>query len=64
MLPDLTAFHSAVSEVNGTAEILDCFEACGPLYPGFGDIVNAPVVLLNDVSVYGPSTTFHSGLVA
>ena len=31
---------------------------------GFGDIVNAPVVLLNEVSVYGPSTTFHSGLVA
>ena len=27
-------------------------------------MVYAPVVLLNTVSLYGPSTTCHSGLVA
>ncbi len=57
------AFHSAVTEVNGTADSLDWFLVCGPLYLAFGDIVKAPVVLLNEVSLYGPSTIPHSGLV-
>ena len=30
----------------------------------FGTIVNAPVVALYADSLYGPSTTFHSGLLA
>ena len=64
MLLDLTALKYALSEVNGTPWKLDIGVTCGPPYVLFGTIVKALVVVLYCDSLYGPSTTCHSGLVA
>jgi hypothetical protein len=64
MLCDSTALNSAVSEVYGIACRVGTLAEVGPPYFGFGAMVYAPVVLLNEVSRYGPFTTCHSGFVA
>ena len=60
----MTALNSAVSEVKDTALKVDSVVACGPPYVVLGVIVKAPLVLLKELSLYGPSTTCQSGLVA
>src|SRR5579875_463964 len=61
--PALSTLNSEESEVKGTSMNWERWALSGPEYLGLGTNTALPVVS-KDLSSQGPSTTFHSGLVA